>query len=62
MRAAELAAVAGECPGDGVHPALFTETFWAALHGLATPPRARRLPPEDTERRVELLVDRLAMI
>ncbi|MEV6381461.1 TetR/AcrR family transcriptional regulator [Streptomyces sp. NPDC051773] len=50
-----------EVAGEGVHPALFTEMFWAALHGLATLTRARRLPPEDTERRVELLVDRLAM-
>jgi AcrR family transcriptional regulator len=47
--------------GDGVHPALFTEVFWAALHGLATLTRAGRLPPGDAERRVELLVDRLAM-
>ncbi|WP_030546286.1 TetR/AcrR family transcriptional regulator [Streptomyces albus] len=52
----------GEVAGDGVHPELFTETFWAALHGLATLTRARRLPPEDTERRVELLVDRLAVV
>ncbi|BBC38305.1 TetR family transcriptional regulator [Streptomyces graminofaciens] len=52
----------GEVAGDGVHPGLFTETFWAALHGLATLTRAGRLPPEDTERRVELLVDRLAMV
>ncbi len=51
-----LEAVAGE----GVHPGLFTETFWASLHGLATLTRAGRLPPEDTERRAELLVDRLA--
>ncbi|MFF4009380.1 TetR family transcriptional regulator, partial [Streptomyces sp. NPDC001717] len=29
---------------------------------LATLTRARRLPPEDTGRRVELLVDRLAML
>ena len=50
-----------EVAGDGVHPALFTEVFWAALHGLATLTRAGRLPPADTERRVELLVDRLAM-
>jgi hypothetical protein len=48
--------------GDGVHPGLFTEVFWAALHGLATLTRAGRLPPEDTEPRVELLVDRLAML
>ncbi|MGW9122521.1 TetR-like C-terminal domain-containing protein, partial [Streptomyces sp. NPDC055663] len=51
----------GEVAGDGIDPGLFTETFWAALHGLATLTRAGRLPPEDTEPRVELLVDRLAM-
>ncbi|MEU4093284.1 TetR/AcrR family transcriptional regulator [Streptomyces sp. NPDC026673] len=53
-----LSAVAGA----GVHPELFTEVFWAALHGLATLTRAGRLPPEDTQRRVDLLVDRLAML
>ena len=52
----------GEVAGDGVHPALFTEVFWASLHGLATLTRAGRLPPQDAERRVELLVDRLAMV
>ncbi|MFC5173698.1 TetR/AcrR family transcriptional regulator [Streptomyces mutomycini] len=52
----------GEVAGDGVHPGLFTEVFWAALHGLATLTRAGRLPPEDTEPRVELLVDRLAVV
>jgi AcrR family transcriptional regulator len=52
----------GEVAGEGVHPALFTEVFWAALHGLATLTRAGRLPPEDTERRTELLVDRLAVL
>ncbi|MEU3605132.1 TetR/AcrR family transcriptional regulator [Streptomyces sp. NPDC035033] len=51
-----------EVAGDDVHPGLFTETFWASLHGLATLIRARRLPPEDTERRVELLVNRLAVL
>ena len=51
----------GEVAGDGVHPALFTELFWAALHGLATLTRAGRLLPGDGERRVELLVDQLAM-
>lgn len=48
--------------GDDVHPGVFTETFWAALHGLTTLTRAGRLPPEYTEQRLELLVDRLAMI
>jgi AcrR family transcriptional regulator len=52
----------GEVAGDGVHPALFTEVFWASLHGLATLTRAGRLPPADAERRVELLVDRLAVV
>ncbi|MFE5861867.1 TetR/AcrR family transcriptional regulator [Streptomyces virginiae] len=51
-----------ELAGDGVHPGLFTEVFWASLHGLATLTRAGRLPPEETGRRMELLVDRLAMI
>src|SRR5690349_5485829 len=59
---AELLESLGEVVGDGVHPALFTEVFWAALHGLATLTRAGRLPPGDAERRVELLVDRLAMV
>ncbi|MET7610711.1 TetR/AcrR family transcriptional regulator [Streptomyces seoulensis] len=49
-----------EVTGEGVHPGLFTETFWAALHGLATLTRAGRLPPEDAARRLDLLVDRLA--
>ena len=52
----------GEVAGDGVDPGLFTEVFWASLHGLATLTRAGRLPPEVTEQRVELLVDRLAMV
>ncbi|MFG3261534.1 MULTISPECIES: TetR/AcrR family transcriptional regulator [Streptomyces] len=51
----------GELAGDGVEPGLFTETFWAALHGLVTLTRAGRLPPENTEQRVRLLVDRLAV-
>ncbi|MFD8427245.1 TetR/AcrR family transcriptional regulator [Streptomyces coelicoflavus] len=52
----------GEVAGDGVHPALFTEVFWASLHGLATLTRAGRLLPEDAAQRVELLVDRLAVV
>ena len=52
----------GEVAGDGVDPGLFTELFWASLHGLATLTRAGRLPPGDTEQRTELLVDRLAMV
>ncbi|MCX5417152.1 TetR/AcrR family transcriptional regulator [Streptomyces sp. NBC_00059] len=52
----------GEVAGDDVHPGLFTETFWASLHGLATLTRAGRLPPGDTGPRVELLVDRLAVV
>ncbi|RDG34702.1 TetR/AcrR family transcriptional regulator [Streptomyces corynorhini] len=52
----------GEVAGDGVEQGLFAEVFWAALHGLATLTRAGRLPPRDTGRRVELLVDRLAVV
>ncbi|MBR7827009.1 TetR/AcrR family transcriptional regulator [Actinospica sp. MGRD01-02] len=51
-----------EVAGEGVHPGLFTEVFWASLHGLATLARAGRLHPEFAERRVELLVDRLAVL
>lgn len=59
---AALLETLGEVAGDGVHPALFTELFWAALHGPATLTRAGRPPPGDAERRVELLVDRPAMV
>ncbi|GGY81204.1 TetR/AcrR family transcriptional regulator [Streptomyces omiyaensis] len=59
---AALLETLGEVAGDGVHPGLFTETFWAALHGLATLTRSGRLPPEHTDVRVDLLVDRLAAL
>jgi len=49
-------------PPPSSFPQPRSETFWAALHGLATLTRAGRLPPQDTRRRVELLVDRLAMV
>ncbi|MET9820439.1 TetR/AcrR family transcriptional regulator [Streptomyces sp. NPDC006349] len=51
-----------EVAGEGVHPALFTEVFWACLHGIATLTRAGRLLPGDAAQRVELLVDRLAVV
>ncbi|MFE1321422.1 TetR/AcrR family transcriptional regulator [Kitasatospora phosalacinea] len=56
---AALMETLAEVAGD-VHPALFTETFWAALHGLASLTRAGRLPPADAEQRLQLLVGRLA--
>ncbi|MEV6578699.1 TetR/AcrR family transcriptional regulator [Streptomyces sp. NPDC051582] len=59
---AALLETLGEVAGDGVHPALFTEVFWAALHGLATLTRTGRLPRGEAERRVRLLVDRLAVL
>lgn len=59
---AALMETLGEVAGDGVDPELFTEVFWASLHGIATLTRSRRLLPEDAERRVELLVDRLAVL
>lgn len=59
---AALQETLSEVAGDGVDTGLFTEVFWAALHGLATLTRAGRLLPEDVERRVALLVDRLAVL
>ncbi|MGW1926200.1 TetR/AcrR family transcriptional regulator, partial [Streptomyces massasporeus] len=32
---AALLETLGEAAGDGIHPGLFTEVFWASLHGLA---------------------------
>ena len=52
----------GEVAGEGVAPGLFTEVFWASLHGMATLTRAGRLLPGDAEARVQLLVDRLAVV
>jgi AcrR family transcriptional regulator len=52
----------GEVAGEGVHPGLLTEVFWASLHGLATLTRAGRLLPEDAAPRVQLLVDRFAVV
>lgn len=52
----------GAVAGDGVDPGLFTEVFWASLHGLATLVRAGRLLPGDAGQRVDLLVDRLAVV
>ncbi|MFD4327432.1 TetR/AcrR family transcriptional regulator [Nocardioides sp. NPDC058538] len=59
---AALIEALGEVAGEGVEPELFTEVFWASLHGVATLTRSRRLLPEDAERRIELLVDRLAVL
>ncbi|MFD4126150.1 TetR/AcrR family transcriptional regulator [Streptomyces globisporus] len=59
---AALLETLGEVAGEGVHPALFTELFWSALHGLATLTRAGRLLPEGAEERLDLLVERLAVL
>lgn len=48
--------------GDGVEPGLFTELFWASLHGEVTLSRTGRLVPEYAERRLELLIDRLTVV
>ncbi|WP_067651406.1 TetR/AcrR family transcriptional regulator [Nocardia harenae] len=58
---AALLETLAEVAGDGVEPGVFTEVFWAALHGLATLTRAGRLPPDAAEQRIQLLVDRLAV-
>ncbi|MFI9004530.1 TetR/AcrR family transcriptional regulator [Streptomyces sp. NPDC053541] len=59
---AALMETLGEVAGDALHPGVFTETFWAALHGLATLTRAGRLPAEFAAERVRLLVERLAVV
>jgi AcrR family transcriptional regulator len=59
---AALLETLGEVAGDGVDKGLFTEVFWSSLHGLATLTRTGRLLPELAEARVELLVDRLAVL
>ncbi|MFH9555604.1 TetR/AcrR family transcriptional regulator [Streptomyces globisporus] len=59
---AALLETLGEVAGEGVHPTLFTELFWSALHGLATLTRAGRLLPEGAEQRLDLLVERLAVL
>ncbi|OIJ28209.1 TetR/AcrR family transcriptional regulator [Nocardioides luteus] len=59
---AALMETLSEVAGDGVDPGVFTEVFWASLHGIATLSRSRRLLPEDAEKRLELLVDRLAVL
>ncbi|MFD8910768.1 TetR/AcrR family transcriptional regulator [Streptomyces sp. NPDC059575] len=38
-------------------PALLTETYWAAVHGLATLMRSGRLPEESHETRLALLIN-----
>ncbi|WP_409461686.1 TetR/AcrR family transcriptional regulator [Amycolatopsis sp. GA6-003] len=59
---AALLETLGEVAGDGVEPGLFTELFWASLHGIATLTRAGRLPRELAEQRIELLVARLVVV
>ncbi|HEX5203733.1 MAG TPA: TetR/AcrR family transcriptional regulator [Actinoplanes sp.] len=59
---AALLETLGEVAGDGVDKGLFTEVFWSSLHGLATLSRTGRLLPELAKARVELLVDRLAVL
>ncbi|GAA4965735.1 hypothetical protein GCM10023238_36750 [Streptomyces heliomycini] len=52
----------GEVAGDGVHPGLFTEVFWASLHGIANPDPGGTAAAGGSERRVGMLVDRLAVL
>ncbi|MGW3249021.1 TetR/AcrR family transcriptional regulator [Streptomyces fungicidicus] len=45
---------------EGDDPALLTETYWAALHGLVTLTRSGRLPEEAHDRRLALLLSHFA--
>ncbi|GAA3779647.1 TetR/AcrR family transcriptional regulator [Streptomyces chiangmaiensis] len=42
----------------GEEPGVVTETLWAGLHGLLTLMRSGRLPREQHDRRLALLIDR----
>ncbi|MFE6611336.1 TetR/AcrR family transcriptional regulator [Amycolatopsis sp. NPDC057786] len=55
-----LLEVVGPVSGD-YDPGLYTETFWAALHGLVTLERSRRLPAPARAERIGMLVDRFAV-
>ncbi|WP_410661057.1 TetR/AcrR family transcriptional regulator [Amycolatopsis sp. lyj-112] len=49
-------------PAAGEHdPGLYTETFWAALHGLVALERSERLPSRARAERIGMLVDRFAV-
>ncbi|MGW6914255.1 TetR/AcrR family transcriptional regulator [Kitasatospora sp. NPDC054939] len=54
----ELADVTGRVAG-GRDPEVFTETTWAALHGLVTLTRAGRLRAGQEQHRLGLLIDSL---
>ncbi|MFI7638770.1 TetR/AcrR family transcriptional regulator [Nonomuraea sp. NPDC049400] len=41
------------------HPGTFAEVVWAALHGLATLAHDRRIPAEQQQDRIDLLIDHL---
>ncbi|MFG2353562.1 TetR/AcrR family transcriptional regulator [Streptomyces sp. NPDC048521] len=56
----ELLAAVDPIAAEGEEPGLLTETFWAALHGLATLMRSGRLPQEGHDRRMALLVGHFA--
>jgi len=56
---AELLRAVEPLPGDD-DPGILTETFWAALHGLALLERSGRLPAGGHDHRLALLVGRFA--
>ncbi|MFF8729616.1 TetR/AcrR family transcriptional regulator [Streptomyces sp. NPDC015171] len=56
----ELFSAVEPIAAEGDDPGLLTETFWAALHGLATLTRSGRLPEHAHERRLDLLVGHFA--
>jgi AcrR family transcriptional regulator len=56
----ELAAAVQPLATAGEDTGVLTETFWAALHGLATLTRSGRLPADAHDRRLALLVSRIA--
>ncbi|MER6709116.1 TetR-like C-terminal domain-containing protein [Streptomyces fumanus] len=56
----ELSRAVAPVAAEGEDPALLTETYWAALHGLATLTRSGRLPEEAHAARLALLTGHFA--
>jgi AcrR family transcriptional regulator len=56
----ELSRAVTPVAAEGEDPVLLTETYWAALHGLATLTRSGRLPEESHAHRLSLLTGHFA--
>ena len=48
-------------PGQGSHPEVTSELFWASLHGIAELTKTGRFPPGRRPERVRVLVERFTI-